>query len=490
MKVMTSDLKKNLIKYTETKLMNKVFTSSIYDEESRIKIRYGGSGSGKSHAVMQEVMLKLLTLAGHNAVIIRKVEKTVAKSTFPKAKKVLSEMLGGARDEFCKFKEQPFEIKFHNGNKAIFIGLDDVEKLKSLEFEEGVATLIVLEEATEFVEADLDEIERRQRGMSPHTKQIYIMFNPINILHWLHTRFFKGMKELNSYREDERYIYYDIIVNDKELKKEHKIQVSILKTTFRDNVNLDEEDRAKLLSITDPVQKMVYVEGDFGVLSEAMSITSFSDMVAATEIELKTEPDKKLIFGIDVSGEGKDSSEIKCSYDGEELKLSKQDENLKITSTTVLARKIVEIVEKIQKRILEEHGVTPETLINVDKTGLGTGTRDSLNDLKAAGQIQARINGIDNGARANNSDKYVNKVTEMYMELKEKIEEGKVKLLYDEQTFTEFATRRYNYEYGQLTRIVLEKKPEYKKRLGKSPDKADALVLAFYEDKKKGSWVL
>ena len=490
MQQMTKEIKQALIKYTEETLMNSIYISSLYDEESRIKIRYGGSGSGKSHAVMQEVMLKLLTLSGHNAVIIRKVEKTVAKSTFPKAKKVLSEMLGEARDEFCRFKEQPFEIKFWNGNKAIFIGLDDVEKLKSLEFEEGVATMIVLEEATEFVEADLDEIERRQRGQSTYTKQIYIMFNPINILHWLYSRFFKGIQELGSYREDERHIYYDNVVYDKELKKEHRIQVSILKTTFRDNANLDDEDRAKLLVIKDPVQRMVYVEGEFGVLSEAMSIIDYSDMLASTEIDLKTEPDKKLIFGIDVAGDGKDSSEIRCSYDGEEQKLSKQDGEIKTTSTTLLAKKVVEIVEKIQKRICDIHGITPETIVNIDKTGIGTGTRDALKDYKAAGQIQATINGIDNGARANNSDKFVNKVTEMYWNLKEKLEEGKVKLLYDEQTFTEFATRRYNYEYGQMTRIVLEKKPDYKKRLGKSPDKADALVLAFYDNKKKGSWVV
>ena len=490
MQRMSKEVMQALIKYTEQKLMNSIYRASLYDEESSIKIRYGGSGSGKSHSVMQEVMLKLSTLPGHNAVIIRKVDRNTATSTYPKAQKVLSEMLGDARDAFCQFIKQPYEIRFWNGNKAIFIGLDDVEKLKSLEFEKGVATMVVLEEATEFLETDLDEIERRQRGESNYTKQIYITFNPINILHWLHKRFFKGIQSLGSYREEERYIYYDNVIYDEEQGKEHKLQISILKTTFRDNANLTERDRIRLLGIKDPVQKMVYVEGEFGVLSEDMSIIDFSDMIAATEIDLKTEPDKKLIIGVDASGEGKDSSSIKASYDGVQLKLSKQDENLKITSTTALARKVIEVAEKLQKRILEQHGITPETVINVDKTGLGTGTRDALNDAKAAGQIHAKIVGVDNGARANKADKYVNKVTEMYWTLKEKIEEGKVKLLYEEQTFTEFATRKYSYEYGQLTRIALEKKPDYKKRLGKSPDEADALVLAFYEDKKKGSWVV
>ena len=41
MQQMTKEVKQGLIKYTEHTLMNSVYRSSLYDEESRIKIRYG-----------------------------------------------------------------------------------------------------------------------------------------------------------------------------------------------------------------------------------------------------------------------------------------------------------------------------------------------------------------------------------------------------------------------------------------------------------------
>ena len=489
MKQMTNELKRGLIKYAQ-KINNEVYNPSFFVEESRIKIFYGGSGSGKSHHVTLEVMLKLLTMEGHNAVFFIKQGNRISKTIWPKAKKVLNELLGDARDEYVSLAEHIYTMKFYNGNQAIFSGLFDEENLKSLDFENSVATMVIFEEATDYIESELDESFRRQRGPTEHMKQTYIMFNPINILHWIYNKYFKSEEQELNFNRDGRFRKYEQHLKDLETGETFIRKISILQTTYRDNRYLTPEDRAELLAIKDPVQKQIYVEGNFGVMNDENAIINFSDLIKSTEGELETKEDDILIIGVDVAGEGKDSSEIRASYSGVELKLLDKEKKPDTTSTTVLAKKIVEITEKLQNRIADKHGITPETILNIDKTGIGTGTRDRLKDYVASGELNARVNGIDNGARANEPEKFVNKVSEMYFLLKYLIEEGKAKLQYDEATFTEYATRHYKYDYGQFTRIIIEKKSDYKKRLGKSPDKADALVLAFYNPKKKGSWVL
>jgi hypothetical protein len=50
----------------------------------------------------------------------------------------------------------------------------------------------------------------------------------------------------------------------------------------------------------------------------------------------------------------------------------------------------------------------------------------------------------------------------------------------DDELLTELSDRRYS--YNNKTQKCVEKKDDYKKRhSGKSPDKADSLLLCFYE---------
>jgi phage terminase large subunit len=72
------------------------------------------------------------------------------------------------------------------GAQIMFSGLDDVEKLKSIE---GV-TSIWVEEATELTQEDFEQLDLRLRGNTGALKQIILTLNPISDQHWIKKIFF------------------------------------------------------------------------------------------------------------------------------------------------------------------------------------------------------------------------------------------------------------------------------------------------------------
>lgn len=208
------------------------------DKEQRYLIFYGGAGSGKSHFVAQRYIWK--SLKGRmNLLVVRATGKSNRDSTFALLKRVINEWgLGG----LYKINESDMRIKnIVNGNEFIFSGLDDVEKLKSITFSNGELTDIWLEEASEIMEEDFNQLDIRLRGGSSK-KQIVLSFNPIDINHWIKT----------SLIDTGRAVY--------------------LKTTYKDNRFLDEEYKELLESYkeTDPYYYTVYCTGEWGVYGKTV----------------------------------------------------------------------------------------------------------------------------------------------------------------------------------------------------------------------------
>jgi hypothetical protein len=83
---------------------------------------------------------------------------------------------------------------------------------------------------------------------------------------------------------------------------------------------------------------------------------------------------------------------------------------------------------------------------------------------------------VNFGEKAQDSDKYDSAASEMWFTFP--LSEAGIPN--DSELLTELSDRRYSYNHK--TQKVVEKKEEYKKRhSGKSPDKADSLLLCFYE---------
>ena len=158
----------------------------LFVDKSRYQIAWGGAGSGKSHIVARKILYRLLkeTHVKHNFLIIRKVDRTIKRSVFALVKNIISRW--GLTKEFTYNLTDKTIIHKSTGSQIMFSGLDDVEKLKSIE---GV-TSIWCEEATELTQEDFEQLDLRLRGEFGCIKQIILTLNPISEQHWIKRIFF------------------------------------------------------------------------------------------------------------------------------------------------------------------------------------------------------------------------------------------------------------------------------------------------------------
>lgn len=118
---------------------------------------------------------------------------------------------------------------------------------------------------------------------------------------------------------------------------------------------------------------------------------------------------------------------------------------------------------------------TASVSIFVDVVGLGSGVYDRL------AEQDFPVYESTGGARPRDPQRFVNRRTELYWELRRKFEHGEIALERDEELFEELLNTKYQVS-SQGGRIQLERKKDLKKRLKRSPDKSDALAIAFGND--------
>lgn len=219
---------------------NPLFRPYLTDNTHRYLILYGGAGSGKSVFAVQRFLYRLLTLPLCNVLVVRAVAATNRDSTYALFRQVISKW---GLSELFSCKDSDLRISCANGNSVIFKGLDDTEKLKSITFPKGELTDIWIEEASEILEEDFNQLDVRLRGKGAH-KQMVLTFNPVSVLHWLKLRFFD--------RKDPRAV--------------------VLKSTYKDNQFLDEDYKRTLEGYkdTDPYYYSVYCLGEWGVLGQTI----------------------------------------------------------------------------------------------------------------------------------------------------------------------------------------------------------------------------
>ena len=224
------------------KISKKVF-NDVYlpflENTDRYLIFYGGGSSGKSYFIAQRWIYMLIHPTRCNLLVVRQTGDTNRRSTFPLLKQVISNW---NLSEHFKVNESDMRIKCKlTGNEVAFAGLDDVEKIKSITFENGELTCIWIEEATECQEADINQLKVRLRG-GKSKKQMVLSFNPINIQHWIKKHFIdSGL-------------------------------ATVCFSTYKDNKFLTDDDRKALedLQYIDEYTYEVYCLGKWGILGKTV----------------------------------------------------------------------------------------------------------------------------------------------------------------------------------------------------------------------------
>ena len=109
----------------------------------------------------------------------------------------------------------------------------------------------------------------------------------------------------------------------------------------------------------------------------------------------------------------------------------------------------------------------------IDEIGVGAGVVDRLREQSFS------VRGVNVARRARHEGLFTNTRAEGYWRLRELFASGQISIPRDNQLMGELAALRYNYD--SQGRIYLESKEAMRGRGLPSPDKADALMLAFVE---------
>lgn len=218
------------------------------NDTTRTQIFFGGSSSGKSFFLAQRVVMDVLK--GHNYLIVRNVANTIKRSVYNQIVKTIMDF--NLSEVFQMSKSEMVITCKRNNRQILFGGLDDPEKLKSITPIDGVITDIWIEEATETAREAYKQLTKRLRGATPDGigKRIIFSFNPILQTHWIYQEFFWNWDDSkNLYKSDD---------------------LLILKTTYKDNKFLTDEDIYALEHETDPYFYNVYTLGNWGVLGKVI----------------------------------------------------------------------------------------------------------------------------------------------------------------------------------------------------------------------------
>jgi phage terminase large subunit len=202
----------------------------LYGCKSRFLVLMGGTGSGKSYFAATAICVRMMLKPDQHIVAFRKVHRNCKVSVFAQFERSIN-VLGVRRLWEPNLSELTWTYA-PNGNVFRCAGLDDPEKIKSIE---GI-TGAWLEEATAMSPGDLEQVNLRVRN---YADQIMLTFNPISITHWLKGRFFDKADP----------------------------DATCLRTTYRDNRFLDARYCAGLESIRDRDETFwrVYACGEWGV---------------------------------------------------------------------------------------------------------------------------------------------------------------------------------------------------------------------------------
>ena len=235
----------------------------LFADTSRYLVLKGGGGSGKSIFAGRKILERVINEKKHRFLVCRKVGKTLRDSCF---RQLIAQIREYYPDVKFKANQSDMRITFpESESEILFSGLDDVEKLKSI----FNITGIWIEEASELLENDFNQLNIRLRGETPFYKQIILTFNPINILHWLKTRFFDHTPT----------------------------NATVHESTYKDNRFLDDAAKKVLEDFReiDEYYYAVYCLGQWGVTGK----TVFPGKAVTTRLQEIAKPLKKGYFEYD-----------------------------------------------------------------------------------------------------------------------------------------------------------------------------------------------
>lgn len=277
-------------------------------------------------------------------------------------------------------------------------------------------------------------------------------------------------------------VFYDSHNRDRARFRTHKVDSRDSKRTSRGNIQMLID---KYGADSDVVRVRVY--GEFPKAeADAFIALELAEFAAGATVEATGDT---LHLGVDVARFGDDETVIAPRIGMKVFKLrcyNKQD--TMVTAGRVLAA---------GREILRRYPQLRKVEIKVDDSGVGGGVTDRLNEVIRDENLKGwRVTPVINGSSPTRhaQEHYENRGTETWADLRDLLQDSfskyiqgqpsAIELPNDERLITQLSQRKYR--MTSKGKLALERKEDMKKRGLDSPDRADAVVLAFVEPARSG----
>lgn len=184
-------------------------------------------------------------------------------------------------------------------------------------------------------------------------------------------------------------------------------------------------------------------------------------------------------LGIDVASDGGDEFVIakRDGWHGTIVHHSSGPEN---ENAVTVAGKALPFIQMAAKQH-QERGITDPVIVNVDRTGVGWGVTSLLQGWVTEQHLNVIVVGVMTGDSARNNVKFRNQRSEIWWNMREVLQADDVPVTLAVDAMVIKQLNGPTYETGTDGRTLVETKKKMKARGVKSPDRADALMLAYYE---------
>jgi len=254
--------------------------------------------------------------------------------------------------------------------------------------------------------------------------------------------------------------FYDAFFKNRSLYRVRKVACS-------DSPRVSPEYRKRLVQKYGENSDIVRVRAD-GEFPKAEPDTFIPLELVEAATMREVELEGPLEIGVDVARFGDDETVLAARVGMKHVRLDVyQGQDTMVTTGRAVA---------MAKELMQEYG-KPKCVVKIDDDGVGGAVTDRLREVVREEGLRIEVIDCHNGGVPEDKEHYEDWGSESWAHLRDLLQKGEVELINDEDLVGQLSTRKYT--LTSRGKIKLESKKDMKKRGLRSPDRADAVVLAF-----------